>query len=139
MITWLNFFKNSLLIRFELMEVDQKWVFMITWFKKWPKTHFWSTFNSPNWIKIKFESGSKVGFRTNWVTWSLISKRNLGGSKLSWGAYASRDSHPSHTLLDQNLDPKKDFLLRYVIIDLFFMITFHVMSSFIALQVGFWT
>ena len=33
--------------------------------------------------------------------------------------------------------PKKDFLLRYGIIDLFFMITFYVMSSFIASQVVF--
>ena len=29
-----------------------------------------------------------------------------GGSKLSWHAYASRDPPPSHTLLDQNLDPR---------------------------------
>ena len=29
-----------------------------------------------------------------------------GGSKLSWHAYASRDSPPSHILLDQNLDPR---------------------------------
>ena len=37
------------------------------------------------------ECGSKVGFRTNWVTLSLISKRNWGGSKVSRHAYASRD------------------------------------------------
>ena len=36
--------------------------------------------------------------------WSLIS-RNSGGSKVSRHAYASRDSPPSHTLLDQKLDP----------------------------------
>ena len=29
MITWLNFFENSLLIRFELTKVDQKWVFRL--------------------------------------------------------------------------------------------------------------
>ena len=42
-----------------------------------------------------------------------------GGSKLSLNAYASRDSPPSHTLLDQNLDPRvyqekysQDFITR---------------------------
>ena len=29
----------------------------------------------------QFESGSKVGLRWNWVMWSLMSKRNSGGSK----------------------------------------------------------
>ena len=32
--------------------------------------------------------------------------RNWGGSKVSRHAYAPRDSPPSHTLLDQNLDPR---------------------------------
>ena len=36
--------------------------------------------------------------------------RNWGGSKLSRHAYAPRDSPPSHTLLDQNLDPRVDNL-----------------------------
>ena len=100
MITWLNLFKthfwsafklieNSLLIQFELMKVDQKWVFEqfidhVT--MNYSITHFWSTFISSNWKWVfdQFESESKVGFRTNWVTWSLISNRNSGGSKLSW-------------------------------------------------------
>ena len=69
-------FENSLLIHLHKFELDQKWVL------------------------DQFESGSKVGFRTNLVTWLLISKRNWGGSKLSLHAYASRDSPPSHTLLD---------------------------------------
>ena len=45
-------FETPLLIHLHWFEMDQKWVF------------------------DQFESGSKVGFRTNWVTWSLISKRN---------------------------------------------------------------
>ena len=47
-----------------------------------------------------------MGFRTNSVTWLLISKRNWTGSKVSWHAYASRDSPPSHSKLDQKLDPR---------------------------------
>ena len=37
------------------------------------------------------EGGSKVSFRWNWVVWSLMSKRNSGGSKLSWHTYGSRE------------------------------------------------
>ena len=70
------------------------------------KTQFWSTFNSPNWIKIKFSISLKADQKWVWVTWSLISMRNWGGSKLCWHAYTSRDSPPSHTLLDQNLNPR---------------------------------
>ena len=33
-------------------------------------------------------------------------KRNWGGPKVSLHAYASRNSPPSHTLLDQKLDPR---------------------------------
>ena len=87
MITWLNIFKNS----------------------------FWSGSNQWRWIKYEFsislsimwswivrkptfdphllvQTGSKVSFRRNWVTWSLISKRNWGWSKVSRHAYASRDN-----------------------------------------------
>ena len=32
--------------------------------------------------------------------------RNWGGPKVSLHAYAPRDPPPSHTLLDQNLDPR---------------------------------
>ena len=56
-ITWLNFFENSLLIRFELMEVDQKWVFdqfINHVIMNCSKTHFWSTFISSNRIKSEF-------------------------------------------------------------------------------------
>ena len=81
--------ENSVLIQFEPMKVDQKWVFEqfidhVT--MNYSITHFWSTFISSNWKWVfdQFESESKVGFRTNWVTWSLISNRNSGGSKLSW-------------------------------------------------------
>ena len=49
---------------------------------------------------VRFNEGG-----SNWVTWSFISKRNSGGLKVSGHAYASRDSPPSHTLLDQKLDP----------------------------------
>ena len=35
-----------------------------------------------------------------------MSMRNWGGSKVSRHAYAPRDSPPSHTLLDQNLNPR---------------------------------
>ena len=52
----------------QLMELDQKWVF------------------------DQFKSGSKMGFRTNWVTLSSISKRNWGGSKVSRHTYASREN-----------------------------------------------
>ena len=47
---------------------------------------------------------SKSDQKWVWVTWSLISKCNWGGPKVSLHAYASRDSPPSHTLLDQNLE-----------------------------------
>jgi len=49
--------ENSLFVQFELMKVDQKWVFeefinhmtMNCW-----KTHFWFTFISSNWTKSEF-------------------------------------------------------------------------------------
>ena len=63
------------------------------------KTHFWSTFIGSNWTKTEFSISLKVDQKWVWVTWSLISKRNWGGPKLSLHAYASRDSPPSHTLL----------------------------------------
>ena len=72
----------------------------------WSKTQFWSTFISSNWIKIEFSISLKTDQKWVWVTWPSISKRNWGGSKLSLHAYAPRDSPPSHTLLDQNLDPR---------------------------------
>ena len=50
-----------------------------------------------------------MGFRTNWVTWSLITKGNSGGSKVSRHTYASRDSAPSQTLVGQKLDPRVSF------------------------------
>ena len=46
--------ENSILIQFELMKVDQNWVFeqfMVTWLINCSKTQFWSTFISSNWIK----------------------------------------------------------------------------------------
>ena len=69
------------------------------------KTQFWSTFITSNWIKIEFSISLKTDQKWVWVTWSSISKRNLGGSKVSLHAFTPRDSPPSHTLLDQNLDP----------------------------------
>ena len=57
MITWINLFQDPLLIQFELMKVDQNWVFEqfinhVT--MNCSKTHFWSTFISSNWIKSEF-------------------------------------------------------------------------------------
>ena len=66
-ITWLNLFQNLILIRFQTVR----------------KLNF-----DPVWTN---EGGSKLSFRTNWVTWSLISKKNLDGSKLSRNAYATSD------------------------------------------------
>ena len=62
-------------------------------------------------------TGSKLSFRTVWKRIKIRFSNKLshviinfeeksGGSKLSLHAYASRDSPPSHTLLDQNLDPR---------------------------------
>ena len=57
MITWLNLFEDPLLIKFELMKVDQNWVFE-QFINHVPmncsETHFWSTFISSNWIKSEF-------------------------------------------------------------------------------------
>ena len=64
------------------------------------KTHFWSTFISElaqKWVSDPFESGSKVGFRTNWVTWSLISKINRVDQK--WvGMHMLQVTHLLHIL-----------------------------------------
>ena len=60
-------FEFSLLIHLHWFELDQKWVF------------------------DQFESGSKVDFRTNWVTWSFISKGNSGGSKVNRHTFALCD------------------------------------------------
>ena len=54
-------FENSFLIQFELMNVDQKKVFEqfinhVT--INYSKTHFWSPFNSSNWIKSEFSNNS---------------------------------------------------------------------------------
>ena len=123
MITWLHFFGNPLLIRFQ---TDRKLTFdPVRTNEGGSKVSFRTIhshvidklFENPllvqlhsfeldqKWVFDQFESGSKVGFRTNSVTWSLISKRNWTGSKVSWHAYASRDSPPSHSKLDQKLDP----------------------------------
>ena len=89
---------------------------------KCPKTHFWSTFISSKWTKTEFSISLKADQKWVWVTWSLISKRNWGGPKVSLHVYASRDSPPSHTLLNQKLDPrvmnfgklKKCFVLNFM-------------------------
>ena len=55
--------KPPLLIQFELMKVDQNWVFeqfMVTLLINCSKNHFWSTFTSSNWIKIKFSISWKA-------------------------------------------------------------------------------
>ena len=87
---------------FDPVKYVRRWV---TWSICMP-THFWSTpishrnlwsrdsicSKTPTFDPVRTnEGGSKVGFRTNWVTLSLISKRNWGGSKVSRNAYASRD------------------------------------------------
>ena len=122
MITWLNLFENPLLIR---LQTDRKLTFdplrpneggmkvfvqfIVTWLINCSNPlfiHLHSFELDQKWVFDQFVSGSQVGFRTNWVTWSLISKRNSGGSKVSQHAYTSRDSPPSLTLLDQKLDPR---------------------------------
>ena len=89
--------------------------FMVTWLINCSKTHFWSTFIDSNWTKSEFSINLKADQKWVFVTWSLISKRNWGGPKLSLHAYASRDSPPSHTLLDQNLDPRVLIYLSRVV------------------------
>ena len=91
------------------MKVDQKWVFeqfINHMTMNCSKSHFWSTFISSNWTKSEFSISLKADQKLVRVTWSLILKRNWGGSKVTRHAYASRDSPPSHTLLDQKLDPR---------------------------------
>ena len=57
------------------------------------QTHFWSTSKLiENALLIQFEVMKAISLKADqkwvWVTWSLILKRNLGGSKVSQHAYA---------------------------------------------------
>ena len=65
--------KCSFLIHLHWSKLDQKWIF------------------------DQFESGSKVGYRSNWVTWSLISKRNRVDQK-SVGMHMLHVTHLLHIL-----------------------------------------
>ena len=87
MITWLNIFKNS----FWSGSNQWRWIkyeFSISLSFTWSWIDQKLTFDPPSLLR----TGSKMSFRKKWVTWSLILKRNSGGSKVSRHWYASRDN-----------------------------------------------